>query len=130
MKTLISFVNHATYQFLFSDPRGPDVEMAFFGQTWPDLGPKRATSIEISDYYSATANLNLQKRRVQSVRMRKFRNFVPWQVHRQVLVLSALGTIHIIRNHFWGIGGFIKNYLAYIIKGGGGQTFCLLLKVA
>ena len=100
MKTLISYVNHATYQFLFSDPRRPDVEMAFFGQTSSDLGPKRAASIEISDYYSATANLNLQKRRVQSVRMRKFRNFVPWQVHRQVLVLSALGTIHILRNHF------------------------------
>ena len=100
MKTLISYVNHATYQFLFSDARRPDVEMAFFGQTSSDLGQKRAASIEISDYYSATANLNLQKRRVHSVRMRKFRNFVPWQVHRQVLVLSALGTIHIIRNHF------------------------------
>ena len=79
--------------------------MAFFGQTSFDLGPKRAASIEISDYYTATANLNLQKRRVQSVRMRKFRNFVPWQVHRQVLVLSALGSIHILRNHFCGMGG-------------------------
>ena len=97
MKPLISYVYHETYQFLFSDPRGPNVEMAFFGQTSFDLGPKRAASIEISDYYSATANLNLQKRRVQSVRMRKFSNFVPWHVHRQVLVLSALGTIHIIR---------------------------------
>ena len=80
------------------------------------LGPKRAASIEISDYYSATANLNLQKRRVQSVRMRKFSNFVPWHVHRQVLVLSALGTIHIIRNHFMGDrGGFIKSNLCGLI---------------
>ena len=38
IKSLISFINHATYQFLFSDPRGPDVEMAFFGQTSFDLG--------------------------------------------------------------------------------------------
>ena len=65
----------------------------------------------MTDYYSATENLNLQKRRVQSVRMRKFRNFVPWQVHRQVLVLSSLGTIHILRNHFksrLGRGGYAR----------------------
>ena len=70
--------------------------MAFFG---------RQTSIEPVWKKSETAEMSDQHK-VQSLRVKKFRNFVPWQVHHRALIFSTLAILPLISS--FSIGEIFK----------------------